>query len=115
MIKFQNTAAGIGELQTFLYALDDEALQGEALAIAADFLAWLAMRVELDVTSLEQLRTQPAALRLRVGYCLGACLLARRPFTLQTEDPTIEGRLSFTISLAYDSSGKDEGAMAIAY
>jgi hypothetical protein len=114
MKKYSFTPEGIQDLQKELYKFSDEALIAETLTIADDFLSWLALRIELEVHILEQMRNLPQALRLRVGWCLASCVLARSPFTIEVTSGEAD-RTAFSFSGAFCPTGVTFGQDAITF
>lgn len=83
MSKFALTTEGIAQLQERLYQMDDDNLKQAAVAIADDALAWIANHFEIEVSLFEAMRDVSENLWLMFGWSMAACLLSRKPFTIQ--------------------------------
>lgn len=115
MIKFPFTAGGVADFQAGLYLLDNSVVMKEAVAAASDFLSWAALRFELEVYVLEQLRSLPEAMRLRLGWSIALSLLGRRPLVLEDHRERTGESLqkcnlifSYSCTAAYDIHKKEE-------
>lgn len=115
MNKFPFTARGVADFQDSLYLPDNPAVMKEAVAAATDFLSWAALRFELEVYVLEELRCLPEALRLQIGWGIALSLLGRRPILLEDHRVMTEGsqkgcnlHFSFSYTAVYDSPDKEK-------
>lgn len=89
MEKFTFSSEGIREYTAEIYGLSDDRLYTEALSLAEDFPAHMALRFELQVHQVEYLRSIKRSFADLLGWKLAAAVLCRRPINFIIIDEEI--------------------------
>lgn len=85
---FPFTPNGIQQAQNWLYALNDEQLMNQSIAIAQDSVIWIKDNFVLDNAQVEYLDNLPADMKLSMGWQLASGTIGRLPITMDPPIPS---------------------------